>query len=121
MQKVELTILFDHKAQIARGIKVKLYDRDFHVHPVFYAYAQLAQQKTCAHSKMTLVRMLMQDQPRISSKDAVAIVHGLMINDQTRLLAHDRDEQVNVDVQFRDVDHYTEQLIRHQERSRTSL
>lgn len=112
MQTVELTILFDHKAQIARQITVKLEGRDVDVHPVFYAYAQLAQQKTCPHSKMTLVRMLMQDNPNMSSREAIAIACGLMTQNQTRLVRPEDAQDVSVDIQFKDVDHYTTQLNR---------
>lgn len=110
MQTVELTIVFDHKAQIARQISAKLEGRDVAVHPVFYAYAQLAQQKTCPHSKMTLVRMLMQDQPELSSREAIAIACGLMVNNQTRLVSPDKAEDLNINVHFKDVDHYTRYL-----------
>jgi hypothetical protein len=110
MQTVELTILFDHKAQIARRITAKLEGRDVNVHPVFYAYAQLAQQKTCPHSKMTLVRMLMQDQPELSSREAIAIACGLMAQNQTRLTSHEKAEDLNISIHFQDVDHYKQHI-----------
>lgn len=111
MQQYALNIEYDHKAQLARKITVSNDRLEIVLHPVFYAYAQLAE-KCCPSTKMTLVRMLMVEHPELTSLDAVATAAGLMVQNQTRLMQRASHEQdpFQVDVHFNDVN-YRKMLI----------
>lgn len=115
MQRYALNIEYDHKAQLARKITVSRDSLEIVLHPVFFAYAQLAE-RCCPSTKMTLVRMLMVEHPELTALDAVATAAGLMVQNQTRLIERATHEQdpFQVDIQFQDVN-YRKMLIETQQ------